>query len=236
MLDSLVTGVGRLSPMILDNLGIQVAQAEAVERASEIMSAHDSDGEVDEPICIYQTNFFGGGSISFQDTRTFYASLWWASVVANAMKPGKLTSLNWFMTFDDPHHMKGLCYGPEGDFAIKPVGYTMKMLIETLLDEVVASSSDHPEVDELATVSEDGHKLCLMLVNKVPRTNQATINVTLPEALQDRDCVITMSIMEDADEALRQLEQRSDTLPHRLETTLDLRGEAIYTLTVTPRE
>lgn len=36
MLDSLVTGVGRLSPMILDNLGIQVTLAEAVERASEM--------------------------------------------------------------------------------------------------------------------------------------------------------------------------------------------------------
>lgn len=36
MLDSLVKGVGRLSPMILDNLGIQVSQAEATERAAEM--------------------------------------------------------------------------------------------------------------------------------------------------------------------------------------------------------
>jgi len=36
MLDSLVKGVGRVSPMILDNLGIQVAQAEATERAAEM--------------------------------------------------------------------------------------------------------------------------------------------------------------------------------------------------------
>ena len=36
MLDSLVKGVGRLSPMILDNLGIQVAQSEATERAAEM--------------------------------------------------------------------------------------------------------------------------------------------------------------------------------------------------------
>lgn len=34
MLDSLVTGVGRLSPMILDNLGIQVSLSEATERAA----------------------------------------------------------------------------------------------------------------------------------------------------------------------------------------------------------
>lgn len=36
MLDSLVTGVGRLSPMILDNLGIQVSLNEANERAAEM--------------------------------------------------------------------------------------------------------------------------------------------------------------------------------------------------------
>lgn len=36
MLDSITKGVGRLSPMILDNLGIQVAISEATERASEM--------------------------------------------------------------------------------------------------------------------------------------------------------------------------------------------------------
>lgn len=36
LMDSLVTGVGRLSPMILDNLAIQVAQSEATERATEM--------------------------------------------------------------------------------------------------------------------------------------------------------------------------------------------------------
>lgn len=36
LLDSLVKGVGRLSPMILDNLAIQVSQAEATARASEM--------------------------------------------------------------------------------------------------------------------------------------------------------------------------------------------------------
>ena len=36
MMDSLVTGVGRLSPMILDNLAIQVSLADATARASEM--------------------------------------------------------------------------------------------------------------------------------------------------------------------------------------------------------
>jgi hypothetical protein len=36
MMDSLVTGIGRMSPMILDNLGIQVQLSEGTERAAEM--------------------------------------------------------------------------------------------------------------------------------------------------------------------------------------------------------
>lgn len=208
---------------------------EAVERSAQIIRERDSDGQTDEPICIYQTNFFGGGSISFQDTRTFYASLWWASVVANAMKPGKLTSLNWYMTFDDEHHMKGLCYGPDGDFAIKPVGYAMKMLIETMLDDVVVSSSSHPEVDELATISADGAGLCLMLVNKLPRENTASVDITPPEGLRGRECAVRVSVMESGDEELRLLHERQVTLGERLQLEQKLRGEAIYVVTAAIR-
>jgi phage-related protein len=43
MLDSLVKGVGRLSPMILDNLGIQVALSEATARASEMFGVEASE-------------------------------------------------------------------------------------------------------------------------------------------------------------------------------------------------
>jgi phage-related protein len=42
LMDSLVVGVGRLSPMILDNLGIQVSLASATERASEMYGVEAS--------------------------------------------------------------------------------------------------------------------------------------------------------------------------------------------------
>lgn len=42
LLDSLVTGVGRLSPMILDNLGIQVSLSEAVDRAAQMFGVESS--------------------------------------------------------------------------------------------------------------------------------------------------------------------------------------------------
>jgi len=43
LMDSLVTGVGRLSPMILDNLGIQVDLAGATQRASEMFGVEASE-------------------------------------------------------------------------------------------------------------------------------------------------------------------------------------------------
>lgn len=42
MLDSLVTGVGRLSPMILDNLNIQVSLSEATAKAAEMFGVEES--------------------------------------------------------------------------------------------------------------------------------------------------------------------------------------------------
>lgn len=41
MLDSLVTGVGRMSPMILDNLGIQVQLSDATARAAEMFGVQE---------------------------------------------------------------------------------------------------------------------------------------------------------------------------------------------------
>ena len=42
MMDSLVTGVGRLSPMILDNLGIQVSLSEATARAAKMFGVEEA--------------------------------------------------------------------------------------------------------------------------------------------------------------------------------------------------
>ena len=43
MVDSLVTGVGRLSPMILDNLGIQVSLAEATSKAAAMFGVEEGE-------------------------------------------------------------------------------------------------------------------------------------------------------------------------------------------------
>ena len=43
MMDSLVKGVGRMSPMILDNLGIQVSLTEATAKAAEMFGVEESE-------------------------------------------------------------------------------------------------------------------------------------------------------------------------------------------------
>jgi len=201
---------------------------EAVRRAAEIQARWDSDGSPQEPIAIFQTNFFGGGSISFQDTRTFYASLWWASVVAHAMKTGRMSSLNWFTTFDDPHHMKGLCYGLDKGGGIKPVGYATKMLIETLLDQAVATSSSHPELDEIATVSDDGRRMNLLVVNKLPRAMSLSARIRLPRDWRGHTCTIATLRMADGDKALQRLSERAVAVQGAIDLEQELVGESIY--------
>lgn len=201
---------------------------EAIERAAEIQVRWNTDGEDREPIVIFQTNFFGGGNISFQDTRTFYAALWWASVVTQTMKTGRMTSLNWFTMFDDPHHMKGLCESVDSGGKIKPVGYAMKMLAETLLDNAAISSSDHPEVDEILTVSEDKRHVNLLLVNKLSRRINLRADIELPVELQDQSCRMQVLRMKDGDKSMQVLAHQSLAPARTIHLNLELEGESIY--------
>ena len=200
----------------------------AVRQAAAIQAKYDSDGAAREPITIYQTNFYGGGSISFQDTRTFYASLWWTSVVAHAMKTGRMSSLNWFTTFDDPHHMKGLCYAKEEGGKIKPVGYAMKMLIETLLDDAANSSSTHPEVDEILTVSTDRRHVSLLVVNKLPRRMTLDADLRLPQELRGKPSRLEIFRMRDGDKTLQKLDKQDVKPDDTIRVERELEGESIY--------
>ena len=201
---------------------------EAVRRAVEIQRQHDSDGAPEEPMAIFQTNFFGGGSIALQDTTTFYASLWWASVAAHAMKTGRMTALNWWMTFDDHHHMKGLCYLEEKGGAVKPVGYTMKMLIETLLDDAAASSSDHVELDELATVSRDRRRVNVLVVNKLARRMALSSSIRLPREMHGAACRLRVLRMGDGDRSLQTMDERALEAGEVVVLERELDGESIY--------
>ncbi len=88
MIDSLVKGVGRMSPMILDNLGIQVNLAQATERASEMFGLEADElskaqlqaGLMDVAIQALATNtanmpeVVGSASQSWESLKTQFAN------------------------------------------------------------------------------------------------------------------------------------------------------------------
>jgi hypothetical protein len=207
---------------------------DAIRRAARIQRQFDTDGQPEEPMAIFQTNFFGGGSISLHDTTTFYASLWWAAVVAQCMKTGRMNVLNWWMTFDDPHHNKGLCYAQERGGAVKPVGFAMKMLIRNLQADAVPSSSDDPEVIEIATRSADGQRLVLIVVNTAARAVALTADVDLPQQLRGTSCRLRVSRMVAGDEELQAVAEETRTTWNLLCLKRDLAGESIHVFDLSP--
>ncbi len=166
-----------------------------IELAHEIIATYDSDGDTLEAIVIDQTNICSGADSSPYQVNTFYGALWWAGVVCHTIGTGYATAVHFFTTMDDDHHRKGLIYGPEGNYAIKPVGHAMKMLIDAKRSEVVRARSDHPEIDVLVTVDRPGRLpqggsgraddpaepgAAIVLVNKGLRTNQVDLQIELP--------------------------------------------------------
>lgn len=81
-------------------------------------------------LCIEQTNTAGGQSVSLYDNNTHYATIWWASVMINCCKTGKLNDLMWFPLADDPTHPKGLAFShSETSFELKPVGLFIEQVM-----------------------------------------------------------------------------------------------------------
>ena len=81
-------------------------------------------------LCIEQTNTAGGQSVSLYDNNTHYAVVWWASVMINCCKTGKLSDLMWFPLADDPTHPKGLAFShSEIDYELKPVGLFVEQVM-----------------------------------------------------------------------------------------------------------
>jgi len=154
-----------------------------VEIAHAIIATNDADGDTLETIVIDQTCINSGDGSSPYEVNSFYAALWWAGVVCNALGTGYVDALNWFNTVDDPHHKKGLMYGPDDGYAIKPVGWATRFLIESKLDEVIPTRATHPEVDVLTSVDGGRTRCHLLLVNKGERTNAVTCAISLPSAM-----------------------------------------------------
>lgn len=142
---------------------------------------------------IEQTNTSGGQSVSLYDQNTHYASVWFAGVIINSARPGKLDDLMWFPVSDDLTHPKGQIYsqdtpvahnspGPDLTFGLKPVGlfteYLMANHITGLENKSVYKiEATGVEVDMVYFQGDKAgnRKLTVMGVNKSERQYATTI-------------------------------------------------------------
>ena len=154
-----------------------------VETAHHIISTYDTDNDTLETIVIDQTNISSGSGSSPYYVNTFYASLWWASVICNTIGTGYVDIINWFTTVDDNYHKKGLMYGPDNHYNIKPAGYATKFLIENILDYAVSINTDHPEIYAMCSVDSLFSNCRIIAVNTADRKNSVSFNLMLPDEM-----------------------------------------------------
>ncbi len=200
---------------------------DAIRHAVALGTVDGPDGDRAGGVFIFQTNVHGGGAVSLHDTDTFRGALWWTAVVAQAMKTGRIAYLNWFPTFDDPHHRKGLCQALERGGALKPAAHAMRLLTSTLLTSAVASSGSHPEVDELVTVAADGRHINLLTVNKCRRRTTLHATIALPPSAGAACANIRFAVMRDGDTAPQPVAAWRTNVAGRLSLDRVLDGESI---------
>ncbi|MBV1883529.1 MAG: hypothetical protein KUG82_17950 [Pseudomonadales bacterium] len=145
-----------------------------------------SDG-VARPLIISQTNISSGQSLSPYEQDTFFAALWWTSVICQSIRSGDLAQLVWFKAADDGTYNKGLVTKKRGQFQLKPVGLAMSFLSESMLDKSVSITNPSVEVDIAISTknrSSEGEKdqISIIGVNKSKR--KQTLTLTLPESLR----------------------------------------------------
>lgn len=142
---------------------------------------------------IEQTNTSGGQSVSLYDQNTHYASVWYAGVIINSARPGKLDDVMWFPVADDDTHPKGQFYsestpvahnapGPDTTYQLKPVGrfteYLMAGYITGLTNKSVYKIDyTGVEVDMLHFQGDKAGQRCKTVfgVNKSERAYAVTI-------------------------------------------------------------
>lgn len=137
----------------------------SIETARTLERQYRGDG-AKKPLIIAQTNISSGLHLSPYEQSTFFAALWWASVVINASQDGQLHSIHWFKLVDDKEYPKGL-FTTYPEMKVKPVADMMTKLGRYWRPQVVASSIDSIDIESLIWQGNDD--LNLVMLNKSPR-------------------------------------------------------------------
>lgn len=155
---------------------------ESVERANTLIHKYQDRFKNKPALIIGQTNISSGSSLSPYENDTFFAALWWTSVVIQSSLPGTLNQLIWFKAADDGIYNKGLVTVHGNSFIEKPVGRAMTFINSNIGSWVMKITGNHPELDVLATLSADKTELRLLGVNKMARKH--VLQLSLPHRYQ----------------------------------------------------
>lgn len=150
---------------------------DSVRAAAALAQKHQQRLDKQLDLVLAQTNISSGLALSPYEQNTQFAALWWASVVVQSSQEGELDQLVWFKADDDPVYPKGLAFE---NFKNKPVGEAIGFIGENMGHWVLNSHISHPELDLLATLSEDKKTLILLGVNKSDRKQNVEIDLDFP--------------------------------------------------------
>lgn len=158
---------------------------DSINAAYTLGQTYKPQGGTDKKLIISQTNMMSGDSTSTYEQDTFYASLWWASVVAQSTRTGKLNALIWFLLYGDTNHGKGMATANDAGCVDKIVAQSQKFLAAHMGTTALTTTSNHPEVDMAGTLTAGG-LLKVFGVNKGPRAQTVTINLPSTVAAMNR--------------------------------------------------
>ena len=125
-------------------------------------------GKQPKALSISQTNLGSGPNTSAYQQNTYYAGLWWASVVTQSIATGKLDHLIWFKAVDEGPYGKGLLMLEDGRLVRKPIAEAMIFINKALLPKTLATASSAHDVDIAAMHAPSG-EVSLLCVNKSRR-------------------------------------------------------------------
>ena len=150
---------------------------DAVTRASELVEKYSATLNDSTALIIGQTNISSGLSLSPYEQETFFAALWWTSVVIQSSLPGKLDQIMWFKAADDPVYKKGLIHITKNGYIHKPVSEAMTFINSHVYPFVMNVTNKHPDVDVLVTLSADKRMAFVLGVNKSKRDIHVDMNL-----------------------------------------------------------
>lgn len=201
---------------------------QAVAAAASLVG-RNAKGTLQKHLLIDQTNISSGLHLSVYEQDTFFAALWWASVVANVAKSGDLTMINWFKTADDGPYRKGLMRkDAAGNWHLKPVGHAMKFIQAHLQGDILTTKTSLFEVDVVASTTEK--VIHILGVNKGDRQQRVDMRIDLPKLWQKQSLSVSKTVL--ASDLQPQVSQKPHKAGKKLHFNWTISNKSIFAIEI----